>query len=684
MSPNRPDQKRPRPHAGAFRPPHASAFRPWHDISTYVVSTAAFVGVFFVIWSMSSALKIQQDYQSSLMENAGISISAEISSFVRERTRQLNLFAEQNATLLYHFMQNGERSLSQGILERLLKKQYPNHFAFTVRGPDGGLFPDDFGQFVGPVCQRDIESFWDTHHTEDLLDPQTLAEGYKPFIHPMANNFHFDMMTLWKMPSGEDAILFVSFYPTEIIRMISRFQLPGHRIVLVHSDRPNLIEMMAEGSRDQLGENVLLSDIDLKTVEHSIPVAHTRWTILVLPEHGFIEGLNEEIHTRALYQILGIALFWIVAMWLIWRDLQQRARNDALIEEQTERLLNSQQIAHVGSWDWDIQTGAISWTDEIYRIFGRSRDDFGATFENFMECIHKDDREAVQAAVDKALRSDEPYKITHRIVRPDGSVGYAQGRAKVYRDKNRKPLRMLGVVHDISERTHLDRSKAAFIAVISHELRTPLTAVKGTLGLLGGGALGQLSDKAQDMLDVASRNADRLIELVNDILDLEKLESGKMEFHFQDIDLADVVVEGIKANVGFAAKHDVKLDTSATLPSAHVSCDRDRIIQVMTNLLSNAVKFSEAGDEVIISIDLTRTYATVKIQDNGPGIPGNLRDDIFDRFTQVDASDMRSKSGTGLGLSISKSIIDAHSGEIHVDSQEGQGSTFCFTLKRIR
>ena len=589
-------------------------------MSTYVVSAAAFVGVFFVIWSMTTAIEAQRQYQSNLMENEGISISAEISRFVRERTRQLHLFAEQNAMLLYRFMQEGELSRAHRTLESLLKKQYPNHFAFTVRGPDGGLFPDDLGMFIGPVCQRDIESFWDQNHSAEMLNSDHKAEGYKPFIHPMPNNFHFDMMTHWQMPSGEDAILFVSFYPTEIVRMISRFQLPGHRIVLVHSDRPSLIEMTAEGSRDQLGNNVLLDDLDLRAVMQRIPIEHTRWTILVMPEHGFFEGINQEIHQRALYQIIGIALCWIVAMWLIWRDLKQRQLNDIVIEEQTERLLNSQEIAHVGSWDWDIETGAINWTDEIYRIFGRSRDDFGATYENFLECIHKDDREAVEAAVKDAVDNDVPYKITHRIVRPDGTMGYVQERAKVYRNKRGKPLRMLGVVHDISERTHLDRSKAAFIAVISHELRTPLTAVKGTLGLLSGGALGQMSDKAQEMLDVASRNADRLIELVNDILDLEKLESGKMEFHFEDSDLTAVVIEGAKANLGFAAKHDVTLRMSDDPPTVQVNCDRDRIIQVLTNLLSNAVKFSAIGDEVVISITTTDTHATVSIKDTGPGI----------------------------------------------------------------
>lgn len=674
MASNRSDQNR--------ELPHALAFRPWRDLSTYVVSAAAFIGIFFVIWSMTSALDTQRRYQASLMENAGTSISAEISRFVRERTRQLSLFAEQNTELLYRFMQTGESSPAHRALEGLLRKQYPNHFAFTVRGPQGGLFPDDLGMFVGPVCQRDIENFWDQNHATEILDPDLNSEGYKPFIHPMPNNFHFDMMTHWQMPSGEDALLFVSFYPTEIVRMISRFQLPGHRIVLVHADRPNLIEMMAEGSRDQLGENVLLSDLELENVMHRAPIEHTRWTILVMPETGFLEGLNENIHTRALYQILGIALFWMVAMWLIWRDLKRRLRNDIVLEEQTERLLNSQQIAHVGSWDWDIQTGELSWTDEIYRIFGRSRDDFGETYENFLKCIHKDDREAVQSAVNAAVNNDKPYDISHRIVLPDGTVGYVHERGKVYRDKRGQPLHMLGVVHDITERTHLDRSKAAFIGVISHELRTPLTAIKGTLGLLGGGAVGAMPDKAQDMLDVASRNADRLIELVNDILDLEKLESGKMEFHFEDTVLADVVTEAVKANLGFAAKHDVTLIVADDLPSARVNCDRDRIIQVMTNLLSNAVKFSDRWNKVLISIDFTDTEASVHVQDHGPGIPEKLRVDIFDRFTQVDASDIRSKSGTGLGLSICKSIIDSHEGTIDVDSREGVGSTFTFTLPR--
>ena len=236
------------------------------------------------------------------------------------------------------------------------------------------------------------------------------------------------------------------------------------------------------------------------------------------------------------------------------------------------------------------------------------------------------------------------------------------------------------IIQDITERTLLDRSKTEFISTVSHELRTPLTSIKGSLSLLVGGVVSGLPEKAMDLVEIAHNNADQLITLVSDILDLEKLQSGRMEFHFEDIDLGELIAEGVKANHGYSQEYGVAFQLSDPLPEITVRADKIRITQVLTNLLSNAAKFSRKGEAVGVSISTYNGVAQVSVSDHGPGIAEEFRDRIFERFAQEDASDQRAKGGTGLGLSICKTIVEKHGGEVSFETESGAGSTFHFTM----
>ena len=223
-------------------------------------------------------------------------------------------------------------------------------------------------------------------------------------------------------------------------------------------------------------------------------------------------------------------------------------------------------------------------------------------------------------------------------------------------------------------------AKSEFLALASHELRTPLTSIKGSLALMVGGALGSLPDKAKGMLIIANRNTDRLINLVNDILDVERIESGGLEYNFQPLNLSDLVTEAVEANNGYAEQYGVTFALGEITANVTVSGDGDRLTQVVANLLSNAAKFSPEGAAVQISVSQDGGTANVAIADTGSGIPEHLRDHIFGRFTQVDASNTRAKGGTGLGLNISRSIAEHHGGNIDFVSEVGTGTTFFFTL----
>lgn len=237
-----------------------------------------------------------------------------------------------------------------------------------------------------------------------------------------------------------------------------------------------------------------------------------------------------------------------------------------------------------------------------------------------------------------------------------------------------------GIVRDASERKRMEKMQSEFISTVSHELRTPLTSIMGSLGIIHSGIGGDLPAKVRSMLDIAYSNSRRLVTLINDILDIEKLASGRMQFDMASIDLGGLVAEAIDANSGYAEQHNAKFRLIERAPDAVVRGDKDRLMQVLANLLSNAAKYSPDGGFVDIAVTLRPDAVRVSVTDTGEGIPESARATLFERFSQADSSTTRRKGGTGLGLAISRTILDHHLGRIDFDSVVGKGSTFWFEI----
>jgi two-component system sensor histidine kinase VicK len=243
-------------------------------------------------------------------------------------------------------------------------------------------------------------------------------------------------------------------------------------------------------------------------------------------------------------------------------------------------------------------------------------------------------------------------------------------------------LKALGVVvafTDTTERRALDRMKDEFISTVSHELRTPLTSLRGALGLLAGGALTSRPEKTQQMLEIAISNSDRLVRLVNDILDLERISSGKTELHSTMCSAEDLLRRAASVQQTRSPRPNIRIFFAAH--GVNVWADPDRILQTLNNLISNAIKFSPEGSEIHLTArNLDENEALIEVRDQGRGIPADKLEHIFDRFQQGDASDSRAMGGTGLGLAICRSIISQHGGRIWATSAPDQGTIFHFTL----
>ncbi|MCC5626768.1 response regulator [Nostoc sphaeroides CHAB 2801] len=234
------------------------------------------------------------------------------------------------------------------------------------------------------------------------------------------------------------------------------------------------------------------------------------------------------------------------------------------------------------------------------------------------------------------------------------------------------------ILRDITERKQIERMKDEFVSVVSHELRTPLTSIHGSLGMLASGLLPTDSEQGKRLLQIATESTERLVRLINDILDIERIESGKAKMEPEICNIVDLIAQAVNVMQPLADKAGVTLSISAL--SGQVLADCDRIIQTLTNLLSNAIKFSSAGSTVWLGAQQQGDEVLLTVKDNGRGIPSDKLESIFERFQQVDSSDSRNHDGTGLGLAICKSIMQQHGGRIWVESVLGQGSTFYLTL----
>jgi signal transduction histidine kinase len=239
---------------------------------------------------------------------------------------------------------------------------------------------------------------------------------------------------------------------------------------------------------------------------------------------------------------------------------------------------------------------------------------------------------------------------------------------------------VLLVVEDISAKRELEQLRQEFISMMTHDLRTPLTSIKMFLQMVGEGVFDERPEKLKERCGGLELETDRLLGMINSVLDLHKMEAGKLQLVVEDVSLVSVVLQAVEAVSAWAQASGITLDVPEIPGEIFVRCDRDYTVRVLVNLVSNAVKFSERGQSVRITVRPDGEFVTLGVIDRGPGIPDDFRQKLFNRFEQARLSDARVKGGTGLGLAIAKAIVEEQGGKIGVESQLGHGCTFWFTL----
>ena len=372
---------------------------------------------------------------------------------------------------------------------------------------------------------------------------------------------------------------------------------------------------------------------------------------------------------------------------IIWHgyvaDITERKKTEEQLLILNNRISLATQAGGIGVWEWDLISDELLWDERMYEIYGVPHSDAPLLLEGVNALVHPDDWQPIIENFVKVKDNpqQERYIAEYRIIRSDDTERTIRTASIFQRDAAGMAQKVIGVTWDVTDARKVERMKSEFVSTVSHELRTPLTSIRGSLGLLASGIVGELPASAQELIDAAYKNSERLSLLINDILDIEKIESGKMHIDLQRQSLQPLIEQGVLANQGYAQTFAVKL-VLHECANVEVEVDTNRLMQVMANLISNAVKFSPAGGVVDIAMLLVDTRVRVEVRDRGPGIPANFRERIFQRFSQADASDTRARGGSGLGLAITKTLLEKMHGDIGFEKRSGGGTVFFFELPR--
>jgi PAS domain S-box-containing protein len=357
------------------------------------------------------------------------------------------------------------------------------------------------------------------------------------------------------------------------------------------------------------------------------------------------------------------------------------AKANEVLRESEGRFRSIADNSPVMIWISD-EAGQVIYLNKPWLDFrGRSMEE--ELGDGWTEGLHPEDRDRCLLTYRTSLGSRTAFKMEYRMQRSDGEFRWVLDHGVPRTGPDGSFSGFIGTCVDITERRAIEQMKNEFISVVSHELRTPLTSIRGSLGLIAGGATGVLPEKAKSMIDVAVRSTDRLVRLINDILDIEKIESGKMKFVLKPLEIESVVEQAIESTRAYGERLGIPFVLGSRLPGARIYADLDRLIQVLANLLSNAAKYSPSQGSVTVSLSRRSGMIRVAVTDTGPGIPEEFQGRIFQKFSQADSSDTRQKGGTGLGLNISKAIIEKHGGTIGFTTQKGAGTTFYFELPEL-
>ena len=382
-------------------------------------------------------------------------------------------------------------------------------------------------------------------------------------------------------------------------------------------------------------------------------------------------------------------------IYSVGRDVTTFKQHEETLRQREMMLREAQSIGHMGHWRWLVGSDVIVWSDEIYKIFGVSSENFSPALDAVNRMTHKRDVGRLLQAFQRAIIEQNDYEMEFRITRPDGEVRYIRCEGRCEHDANDEVVALFGIMQDVTERTineiNLTEAKEAaerayaaksqFLANMSHELRTPLNAIIGFSEMMQRQLLGPIgSARYLDYIGGIRESGEHLLDLISDILDMSKIEAGKYELDLEELNIAKIIRLAVHMMEGRATEGKIIISIDMASEDMQVVADRRALMQVFLNLLSNAVKFTEPGGSVRVECSERDDYISIRVHDTGIGIPANQLKNITRPFEQAASHYTRKHEGTGLGLAITKELIELHAGSLHIDSTVGVGTTVTIRL----
>lgn len=420
------------------------------------------------------------------------------------------------------------------------------------------------------------------------------------------------------------------------------------------------------------------SKIVAPIVQHRKDESTFVWGLLIV--HACARHRQWQQSEAALLQQIADQMAIALQQAELYQQLQQELSERSQVQvslQQSEALFRSlSEFSPVGIFRNDAKGNCIYTNPRWQEITGATFAE--ALGDGWQQFIHPDDLKQVMPQRSSDILTMQASSVELRHIHKDGTIRLCQVKSAPILSTNQDLLGFVGTIEDITEIRAIEQMKNEFISIVSHELRTPLASIRGSLGLLASNVLKDDPDTAKHMLDIAAIETERLVRLVSDILDLERLASNNVLLDKQWCDPNTLLQQSVEVLQPFADEKQIAVSVSSS--PVQLWAAPDRIIQTLVNLLSNAIKFSPPCSKVLLSADLQTNQVLFQVQDQGRGIPAHKLEAIFGRFQQVDASDSRNEGGTGLGLAICRNIVQQHDGQIWVESTVGQGSTFYFTI----
>jgi PAS domain S-box-containing protein len=404
---------------------------------------------------------------------------------------------------------------------------------------------------------------------------------------------------------------------------------------------------------------------------HQLGAVTTSFVVAAIAIVGVVHGtipLGDRSGTEIVQILEALTAGVAISLLILGAVLAERSKALSELARAHASLKEAQEVAHIGSWEWDIPENQVTWSDELYRLWGLEPGSDAITYERYLESIHPDDRELARRTIEGAYAGGTPFAFDHRVTLPDGRLRWIHGSGRVIADETGAPTRMLGTAQDITERRQIDELRDSILSAVSHELRTPLTSIIGFAVTLRekGGSLAE--EMRQEMIDHLARQANKLDNLLSDLLDLDRLRHGFVRPTFRATDIGRLVTQVASGHVSDTHEIDVRV------VSAVAEVDAPKVERIVDNLLANAVSHTPPGTNVSVRVEAGRGGVLIAVDDSGSGVAEEHREAIFEIFNRGGEND--GTRGTGVGLSLVAQFTALHGGRAWVEESAGGGASF--------